>query len=211
MTHPWLIGITGNIASGKSVVMRRLGELGATVIDADLIYRELTGPGSALVQVLAGEFGPGIVRPDGSLDRPALGAIVFADPAALRRLDHLTHPVIIDEVLRRTACATTPVVATEGIKLLESGLGDRCNEIWMVTCAPEQQRIRLMQRNGLTAEEADRRIAAQSPASEKIARADVVFENDGTIEALEAQVDRAWIASAAKRADSGYLPGGYES
>lgn len=211
MSRPWLIGITGNIACGKSVIMRRLGELGATVIDGDVIYRELTGPGSELVQMLASEFGPGIVRPDGSLDRPALGAIVFTDPAALRTLDRLTHPVIIDEVLRRAEAATTPVVATEGIKLLESGLGDRCDEIWAVTCAPEQQRIRLMQRNGLTATEAGRRIDAQSPASEKIARADVVFENDGSIEALEAQVDRAWMASAAKRADGRYLPGGYES
>ncbi len=211
MTHPWLIGITGNIACGKSEVMRRLGELGATVIDGDLIYRELTGPGSELVQVLASEFGPSIARSDGSLDRAALGAIVFADPAALRTLDHLTHPTIVAEVLRRAASATTPVVVTEGIKLLESGLGDSCDEIWVVTCSPEQQRTRLMQRNGLSAEEADRRITAQSPASEKIARADVVFENDDTIEALEAQIDLAWMASAAKRADEGYLPIGYES
>lgn len=209
--RPWLIGVTGNIACGKSTVMRRLGELGATVIDGDVIYRELTGPHSALVQTLADEFGQEIVAVDGSLDRPALGRIVFSDPEALRRLDHLTHPAIVAEVLRRVDETTTDVAATEGIKLLESGLGGRCDEIWVVICDPEQQRARLMQRNGLTKDEADRRIASQSPASEKIAQADVVIENDGPLEHLRDQVDRVWIASERKRRDAGYLATGYDS
>lgn len=211
MTRPWLIGVTGNIACGKSAVMQRLAELGATTIDGDLVYRELTGPGSALVRTLAREFGERIANADGSLNRPALGAIVFSDPRALVRLDHLTHPVILDEVFRRMAAAPTDVVATDGIKLLESGLGDRCDEIWVVICEPDQQRARLMTRNGVTPAEANRRIDAQSPATDKIARADVVIGNNGTLEELREAVDRAWMESVAKRVDAGYLHHGYES
>jgi dephospho-CoA kinase len=204
VTTPWLIGVTGNIACGKSAVMQRLAELGATTIDGDLVYRDLTGPGSALVQDLAQEFGAEIVAPDGSLNRPALGKIVFSDPNALSRLDHLTHPVILDEVFRRIATAPTGVVATDGIKLIESGLGDRCDAVWVVTCNPERQRERLIARNGFSAEEADRRIAAQPPIAQKIARADVVIENNGTLDELRDQVDTAWIESTAKRIDRGY-------
>lgn len=211
MTRPWLIGVTGNIACGKSAVMARLAELGATIIDGDLVYRDLTGPGSALVHTLAKEFGPQIANPDGSLNRPELGKIVFSDATALRKLDHMTHPVILDEVFRRIDSAHTDVVATDGIKLIESGLGDQCDEIWVVTCRPKTQRARLIARNKVSAEEADRRIAAQPPAAEKIARADVVIENDGTLEELRTQVDAAWMTSTRKRADAGYLPSGYDS
>ncbi len=140
MSRPFLIGVTGNIACGKTAVMTELGKLGATIVDGDLVYRDLTGAGSALVQQLAAVFGDQIVNADGSLDRAALRPIVFSDPAALQTLDHLTHPVILAEVYRRIDTAATPVVATDGIKLLESGLGDKCDEIWVVTCDPERQR-----------------------------------------------------------------------
>jgi dephospho-CoA kinase len=204
VTTPWLIGVTGNIACGKSAVMQRLAELGATTIDGDLVYRELTGPGSALVQDLGREFGAKIVESDGSLNRPALGRIVFSDPNALSKLDHLTHPVILDEVFRRIAAASTDVVATDGIKLIESGLGDRCDEVWVVICDTDRQRERLMARNGFTAEEADRRIQAQPPIAPKVARANVVIENNGTLDELRDRVDAAWIESTAKRMDRGY-------
>ncbi|MCA9860547.1 MAG: dephospho-CoA kinase [Thermomicrobiales bacterium] len=196
MTRRWLIGVTGNIACGKTAVMAMLAELGATVIDGDLVYRDLTGPGSALVQRLAAEFGPQIVQPNGSLDRAELGKIVFSDPAALATLDHLTHPVIIDEVRRRIATAPTPVVATDGIKLIESGLGSECDEVWVVTCDPAHQRTRLMQRNGISRDEADRRIAAQPPIAAKLAAADVVLDNSGTLEELREHVRKAWMNTA---------------
>jgi dephospho-CoA kinase len=197
VTRPYLIGVTGNIACGKSSVMRELEKLGATIIDGDLVYRDLTGPGSELVKRLAAEFGDDVANPDGSLNRPALGKIVFSNPEALARLDHLTHPVILEEVFRRIASATTPVVATDGIKLIESGLGDQCDEVWVVTCDPDCQRARLMERNGIDRAEADRRIAAQPPVQEKLARADVVIVNDRTLEDLRAQVLAAWMQSGA--------------
>ncbi len=176
-----------------------MAELGATTIDGDLVYRDLTGPGFARsCKTSRAEFGAQIVAPDGSLNRPALGKIVFSDPNALSRLDHLTHPVILDEVFRRIAAASTEVVATDGIKLIESGLGDRCDAVWVVTCDTERQRERLIARNGFSAEEADRRIAAQPPIAQKIARADVVIENNGTLDELRDHVDAAWIESTAK-------------
>ncbi len=204
MTRPYLIGVTGNIACGKSAVMNSLRELGATIVDGDLVYRDLTGPGSELVQGLAAVFGSQIVNPDGSLNRPELAKIVFADPTKLATLDHLTHPAILEDVFRRIDAAPTPVVATDGIKLIESGLGDKCDEVWVVTCSPEQQRARLMARNGLTREEADRRIAAQPPAAEKIARAEVVISNDGTLEQLHERVSTAWMRSGASTAGGRY-------
>lgn len=211
MSRPFLIGVTGNIACGKTAVMHVLAELGATVIDGDLVYRELTGPESPLVRKLASAFGQQIANPDGSLDRLALGKIVFSDPEALKNLDSLTHPVIVEEVERRIAVATTPVVATDGIKLLESGLGDRCDQIWVVTCEVHRQRERLMTRNVLTHEEANRRIASQSPASEKVARADVVIENNSSLAELQEQVQAAWIETAGLAANRGYFLGGYET
>jgi dephospho-CoA kinase len=211
VTRPFLIGVTGNIACGKSTVMRELAQLGATVIDGDLVYRDLTGPGSPLVCRLVEVFGDQVANPDGSLNRPELGKIVFSDPAALHQLDQLTHPVIVAEVERRIHAATTPIVATDGIKLIESGLGDRCDEIWVVKCGQTRQRQRLIKKRGLSAEEAERRIFAQPPAAEKIARADVVIRNDGTLADLRLQVRGAWIGAAAEASDRGYYRDGYET
>jgi dephospho-CoA kinase len=204
MIRPYVIGITGNIACGKTAVMSELEELGATIIDGDLVYRELTGPGSPLVRELASAFGEQISNPDGSLNRSEMGKIVFSDPAALLRLDHLTHPAVIEEVERRIELGPTPFVATDGIKLIESGMGERCDEIWVVTCSAEHQRARLMERNGLSPEEADRRIAAQGAEAEKIARADVVLDNDRTLADLQQCVRAAWMHSAAKAANRRY-------
>jgi dephospho-CoA kinase len=200
VTRPYLIGVTGNIACGKTAVMAELATLGATIIDGDQVYRDLTGPHSELVRELAAVYGKQIADPDGSLNRPALGKIVFSDPAALTTLDQLTHPVILDEIFRRLDAATTPIVATDGIKLIESGLGQLCDEIWVVTCDVERQRERLISRNGLTQQEADRRILAQPPVAEKLAQADVVIENNGTLAELRDQVLVAWMRSCASAA-----------
>lgn len=188
----FVLGLTGNIASGKSTVSAMLSDLGATVIDSDLVYRELVAPGQPLLARLAERYGTGIIAPDGSLDRPALGRIVFSDPAALADLDRITHPAIIAEVDRRVGEIAAGVVVLDSVKLIESGHADRCDAVWVVVAPPTEQVTRLIKRNTLSEDEARRRVNAQPPLAEKLARADVVIDNSGTIEQTRQQVLRAW-------------------
>ena len=192
--RPYLIGLTGNIACGKSTVLAQLAGYGAEVIDADRVVHELQRPGQPVWAAIREAFGAGVLAPDGTLDRRALGAIVFADPAALARLEALTHPAVREWIEARVAASRAAAVVIDAIKLLESGLADGCDEVWVVTCPPEQQLARLMARNGFAEEEARRRIAAQPPQAEKVARADLVLTNDGTLEELRARVAAAWAA-----------------
>ena len=190
----FILGVTGNIASGKSTVTGLLAELGATVIDSDLVYRELAAPGTPLLARLAKRFGDEIVGDDGSLDRRRLGAIVFADPEALHDLDRITHPAVIAEVDQRVAAKTDGVVVLDAVKLIESGHADGCDAVWVVVTDPEEQVTRLMKRNNLPAEEARRRVAAQPPIGPKLARADFVIDNSGSRDETREQVERAWRA-----------------
>lgn len=188
----FVLGLTGNIASGKSTVSGMLAEYGATVIDSDLVYRELVGPGQPLLAKLAERFGPDIIAEDGSLNRPALGRIVFSDPVALADLDRITHPVIIAGVDRRVNEIPAGVVVLDSVKLIESGHADRCDAVWVVVTSPDEQVTRLMKRNTLSADEARRRVDAQPPLAEKLARAELVIDNSGTIEQTREQVIAAW-------------------
>lgn len=188
------LGVTGNIASGKSTVTGMLAALGATVIDSDLVYRELVAPGTPLLARLAKRFGEEIVGDDGSLDRRKLGAIVFAHSGALHDLDRITHPAVIAEVDQRVAAITDGVVVLDAVKLIESGHADRCDAVWVVVTDPEEQVTRLMKRNSLPAEEARRRVAAQPPIGPKLARADLVIDNSGSRDETREQVERAWRA-----------------
>ena len=190
----FVLGVTGNIASGKSTVTGMLAEFGATVIDSDLVYRELVAAGMPLIQALADRFGDGIVAADGSLNRGALGAIVFPDPDALRDLDRITHPAVIAEVDRRVNAIPGGVVVLDAVKLVESGHADRCDAVWVVVANPDEQVTRLMKRNSLLADEARRRVAAQAPIEPKLARANRVIDNSGSREGTRNQVERAWRA-----------------
>lgn len=193
--RPFLIGLTGNIACGKSAVLARLAELGAETIDADSVVHELQRPGEPVWAAIREAFGPAVLTPEGALDRRALGAIVFGDPAALARLEALTHPAVRARIEERVAAAAgrgVAVMVIDAIKLFEGGLADRCDQNWVVTCAPEQQLARLMARNGFTEAEARQRIAAQPPQAEKVARADLVIDNSGVLADTYAQVDAAW-------------------
>ena len=192
--RPYVVGLTGNIACGKSTVLAQLAGYGAEVIDADRVVHELQRPGGPVWAAIGEAFGAGVLAPDGTLDRRALAAIVFADPAALARLEALTHPAVREWIEARVAASRAPVVVIDAIKLLESGLADGCDELWVVTCPPEQQLARLMARNGFAEAEARRRIAAQPPQAEKVARADLVLANDETLEELRARVAAAWAA-----------------
>jgi dephospho-CoA kinase len=189
-----LIGLTGNIACGKSKVLRQLQALGAYTIDADkLIHDILRKDGAAYAPVVA-EFGEGIVGDDGEIDRRALGRIVFSDPAKLRRLEEIEHPIVRRVIEERIGEAQQPVVVLDAIKLIESGWADRCDMVWVVTCRREQQIERLVRTRNYPQPEAEMRADAQSPQEDKVARADVVIDNSGDMIDTRSQVLRAWRA-----------------
>ncbi len=189
---PYVIGITGNIACGKSLVSSILADLGAEVIDADLVAHEMMKSGSDVLKQIANRFGDDVLNDDGSLNRPALGQIVFGDPSALAELEQLTHPPTVREILRRTREASAPAVVIDAIKLYEAGLAEHCDQTWVVYCDPDVQRKRLIDRNELTPEQAQQRIDAQPPQSEKVRRADVVIDNSGSRDDTRASVIEAW-------------------
>lgn len=190
--RPFRLGITGGIASGKSTVMAILAGLGAETIDADRVYHGLIEPGRPLHQALVEHWGTGIVAPDGTIDRRALGRIVFADPGELADLDRLTHPAIRREIDNRFDRATAAVVAIDAVKLIESGHADRCDQVWLVVADPAIQRRRLVETRGLTPDDAYRRVASQPELAPRLARADVVILNDGSHGELQTRVIDAW-------------------
>lgn len=191
---PYIIGLTGNIATGKSTVARMLSDLGATVIDADRVAHEVMRAGTPVHRAVVEAFGPEILRPDGEIDRARLGARVFSDPQALAQLEAIVHPAVLEEVARRIAAAPTPVVVVEAIKLIESGLAEAFDALWVTTCSFEEQVRRLMADRGLSRQDAQQRVHAQPPQEAKIARADVVISTNGSLEETRAQVEAAWRA-----------------
>lgn len=187
-----VLGITGNIACGKSVVVEMLNELGAETMDGDAMVHQMMGPGSELGPAIRERFGEGTVREDGSIDRAALGAIVFSDPQALADLEEMIHPRVVAEKRAAMYRPGPDVLVLDAIKLFEAGIADDCDEVWVINCSRETQIERLLKRNGIDRAEAERRIDAQPPQAEKVARADVVIENDGDLEDTRAQVLAAW-------------------
>jgi len=196
--HTLRIGITGPIGCGKSTVAGWLVELGAVVIDADVIAREVTAPGTPAEAAIAAEFGSGIVRADGSLDRAALGRIVFADPGALARLEAIVHPAVRPVILERMERAATDgalAVVVEAIKLVEGGLAALCDEVWLVTCDAGEQLARLLAR-GSTDADAQARISAQGDLVERLAPAATrVIDTSGPTGAARHLVEAAWYAA----------------
>jgi len=192
--RPYCIGLTGNIATGKTTAGRMLAMLGAELIDADQVAHRVMGPDGEAYEGVARAFGTQILAPDGTIDRRKLGALVFADPAALRRLESLVHPAVTARIRAQVYRSAAPVVVIEAIKLLESDLAALCDEIWVTTCPQALQLKRLMETRGLSREEAELRILAQPPQEEKLAVADVVIDTSGTLEETRRQVLRAWEA-----------------
>jgi dephospho-CoA kinase len=218
----YLIGLTGNIACGKSTVLDLLHEHGAQVLDADRVTHELQAPGQAVYHAIVAEFGPGILSAlAGPIDRRALGAIVFADPAALRRLEQIVHPAVRERIMAwlksvgdgrwevgdgrenqtpplipqpPTPNLQPPIAVIDAIKLLEGGWKQICDAVWVVTCPPDQQLARLISTRGMREDEARARIIAQPPQADKVAQADVVIDNSGSLEATRRQVEAAWQA-----------------
>ena len=188
-----LIGLTGGIGSGKSTVSARLAELGARVIDADAITRELQEPGSEVFAAIVDRFGEGVVAEDGTLDRPALAAVVFADPEELKALNGIVHPAVGVEIAERLAEAagTDDVVILDVPLLVESGRDDMAATV-VVDLDPEEAVRRLVEHRGFTEEDARARIRRQASREDRLAKADRVLDNAGTVEELRAQVDALW-------------------
>jgi dephospho-CoA kinase len=194
----YLIGLTGGIASGKSVVAERLATHGAVHIDADQLARRVVEPGTAALARIAEEFGAEIIRPDGSLDRTALGTLIFQDAERREVLNSITHPAVkaLARELIQDAAARDPhaVVVYDVPLLVEAGVnGDNSFDLIVVVHAGLETRIkRLMQLRGLTREEAVHRLNSQATDTERLAIADVVIDNDGSLEDTLAQVDGLW-------------------
>jgi len=188
----YVIGLTGNIATGKSIVRRMLEHLGAYGIDADALGNRAIAKGAPGYQPVLDTFGTWILGSDGQIDRTRLARIVFADRDALKRLEAVVHPLVgqgVDLLVRRSR---QKVIVVEAIKLLESELRSKCDTVW-VTYAPQNLQIsRLKSKRNLSETAARQRIAAQSPQEEKIGVADVVIRNDGTFEDTWQQVIAAW-------------------
>lgn len=197
-----IIGLTGNIATGKSAVMRFAAERGALTIDADRVVHELLDGDTAIQEAVAAAFGPGVRRAGGRIDRAALGRLVFDDPAQLRRLEGILHPAVRAAIARRVAGSEAVVVVIEAIKLLEGPLVALCDQVWVTTCARETQLERLRVCRGMDAADAVARVDAQNPQEEKVARADVVIHTGGLLRETEAQVARAWEELTQRRKDA---------
>lgn len=190
-----VVGLTGGIATGKSTVTRMLRELGAPVVDADAIVHELQAPGTPVTAAIGVEFGPQVLHPDGSLDRAALGRIVFADPARRKALEGIVHPAVrrrISEAVEGHRQAGHPVTVLDVPLLLEGGLDRTVDQVWLVYVDRDTQRARLISRDGLSPVQAEQRIAAQLDLELKKARATVVIDNRGSVQQTRTQVEAAW-------------------
>ena len=191
------VGLTGGIGSGKSAVSRLLRSYGAAVVDADLVAREVVDVGTPGLAAVVDAFGSDVLREDGSLDRPALGRRVFSDPAALARLNAITHPLIgkrTGELFRAAVEHGAPVVVHDVALLVENGLTGNYDAVVVVAASPQTQLDRLVRLRGMSEEDARARIAAQLPLEDKLAVATHVIRNDGPLEELEPQVEAVWVS-----------------
>ncbi len=195
-----VIGLTGNIATGKSAVMALAAEQGAETIDADKVAHSVLR--SALVKHdLRILFGASIFDEAGEVNRAALGKIVFADSQKMRALEGVTHPAVRLKIGRKIADSDAQVVIVEAIKLLDGPLKDHCDQIWVTACSAETQIERLITYRDSSEADARQRVSAQAPQAEKIERADVVIDTNGTLQETAAQFERAWTALDLPKAD----------
>jgi dephospho-CoA kinase len=187
------VGLTGGIGSGKSTVSALLVSYGAVLIDADRIAREVVEPGTDGLAAVVAEFGEDILAADGTLDRPELGRIVFADESRLKALNAIVHPLVRDRSAELEAAAGPDSVVVQDVPLLaENRLAPLYDLVVVVDTAPETQLDRLVRQRGMPEDDARARMAAQATRDERLAVADLVIANDGPLEALEPQVKKVW-------------------
>jgi dephospho-CoA kinase len=200
------VGLTGGIGSGKSTVARMLAEHGATVIDADALAREVLAPGTPGLAEVVAAFGVGVLRADGSLDRPALAALVFSDETAVARLEAIVHPAVARLTELRWAAAGDDAVVVHDVPLLvEKGLRGRYDLV-VVVDAPEEMRLSRLAERGVPEADGRARMAAQAGRAERLAASDVVLVNDAGLAQLRAQVDALWARLDAQRRSGGAGP-----
>ena len=194
------IGLTGNIACGKSTVVAMLHELGAAVCDADAVVHQVQAPDGSAYAAIVEAFGLGILQNQAfgqPINRQALGQIVFTDQAQLRRLEALVHPIVRQTImawLETQRQNNAQVVVIDAIKLIESGYPALCDAVWVVTADPAIQLARLIETRGMSEAEALLRINAQNSQADKIAHADVVIDNSGSLAETRRQVEQAFLA-----------------
>ena len=191
------VGLTGGIGSGKSEVSRRLAAHGAVIIDADVAARQVVAPGTPGLARIAETFGPGVLGPDGALDRQRLGALVFADPAQLAKLNAITHPLIAEwmQAAERAAAEAADgdlILVYDAALLAESGRWADYDLVIVVDVPPELQADRLVSQRGLTQDQARARMAAQAGREQRLALADLVIDNSGSLDDLDRRVAEVW-------------------
>ena len=192
------LGLTGGIGSGKSTVSARLASHGAIVIDYDLLAREAVEPGTLALAAITERFGDDVIAADGTLDRTALGAVVFGDDAARHDLEAITHPAIFDlAIARESTVPDDAVVVHDHPLLVEVGMDAFCDLVVVVDVPVDVQVERLVTLRGMTEADARARLAAQGSREERVAVADIVLDNTGSIEDLEARVDEIWARTKA--------------
>ncbi|MET9608939.1 dephospho-CoA kinase [Streptomyces sp. NPDC006512] len=197
------VGLTGGIGAGKSEVSRLLAGYGAVVVDADRIAREVVEPGTPGLAAVVAAFGESVLTPDGALDRPVLGALVFGDPAKLRTLNAIVHPLVGARSAELEAAAGPDAIVVHDVPLLtENGLAPLYDLVVVVDASPGTQLARLTGPRGMTEEDARARMAAQATREQRLAVATLVIDNDGPLEALEPQVRKVW-EQLAERAAAG--------
>lgn len=188
----YVIGLTGNIGSGKSTVLRMLSQLGARTIDADELAHQAMTPGTPTWQAIVAAFGDEILDEEGRIDRHKLGSIVFEDSKALQRLEEIVHPAVDERFRTIVQSASEAVIAVEAIKLIESGIHQELDSLWLVTCPMEERIRRLVETRGEDPEDIRERMEAQMSEEQQALWTDVVIDNGGGLDETWQQVKAEW-------------------
>lgn len=188
----YVIGLTGNIGSGKSTVLRMLEQLGAKAIDADALVHGVMRKGSLVWQAIVDTFGQEILTDQGEIDRKKLGALVFDDHEALKRLENIVHPAVDQRFREIVQHSEEPVIAVEAIKITESEVYAQLDALWLVTCPAEERLQRLLKTRDVDEKDVKRRLRSQMPPEKQAELANVVIDNGGTLQQTWEQVRREW-------------------